>query len=426
MSETTTLPIPKVKSTFDIKIQEAKKNTLNNGIPVYSINAGTQEIVRLEIFFDAGIIRQNKSFQAFLCNHMLLEGTKNRTSAEISEEIDFYGGYLNVDYAKDFSSVTLHILNKYFDKGLAVLQDVLENPVFPQHELDTLIKNQRSAYMVDIEKVSYLAQKKLNELLFSGHPYGRSSNEDDFNKITREDILWFYQFYNLSGAQITLSGKVGDKEIDLLNNTIGSIKLEKKVFEAYPKEFKILPGDHFVEKKDAMQSSIKVATHLPLKGSDDFYGLLVLNTILGGYFGSRLMSNIREDKGWTYGISSYIESMAVASCLIISTEVKGEVAEKAMTEIFNELDRLCDELIPQEELETVRTYMLGKFLKNLDGPFELCDRFWGIQQFNLGYDYYQRYINAIKTISAQELQALAQKYFVKDKMVRLIAGGGNK
>ena len=197
MSDTTAiLPIPSVKSTFDIKIQEAEKVILNNGIPVYCINAGTQEIVRLEIFFDAGIIRQDKPFQAFLTNHMILEGTTTKTSAEISEEIDFYGGYLSVDYAKDFSTLTLHILNKYLDKGLAVLQDVLENPVFPQSELDTLIKNQRSAYMVDIEKVSYLAQKKLNELLFGGHPYGRSSNEEDFNKISREDILSFYKFYS--------------------------------------------------------------------------------------------------------------------------------------------------------------------------------------------------------------------------------------
>jgi predicted Zn-dependent peptidase len=160
-----------------------------------------------------------------------------------------------------------------------------------------------------------------------------------------------------------------------------------------------------------------------MKGSADFYGILVLNTVFGGYFGSRLMNNIREDKGWTYGISSYVESMSVASCLIVSTEVKGDIAEKAMVEIFKEMDKLREELIPQEELEKVRTYMLGKFLKNLDGPFELSDRFWGIHQFKLGYDYYQKYIDTIKTITAEELQALARKYFVKENMVRLIAGG---
>jgi len=352
-----------------------------------------------------------------------MEGTANRTSAQISEEIDFYGGYLNVDYAKDFSTITLHILNKYFDKGLAVLRDVLLNPTFPENELDTLIKNQRSAYMVDIEKVSYIAQKKLNELLFKGHSYGRSSTEEDFNKITRDDIVSFYEFYNLSAAQVTLSGKIGDKEIQQLNDSLGSISIEKKSFAPYDAAFEIQAGDHFVEKKDAMQSSIKVATHLPLKGSDDFFGMLILNTIFGGYFGSRLMNNIREDKGWTYGISSYIESMAVASCLIVSTEVKGDIAEKAMVEIFNEMDKLRNELIPQDELEKVRTYMLGKFLKNLDGPFELSDRFWGIHQFKLDYHYYQKYIDTIKTISAEELQLLAQKYLVKENMVRLIAGG---
>ncbi len=423
MSETSTLPIPAVSNTFEIKIQEAEKVNLNNGIPVYCINAGTQDIVRLEIYFDAGIIRQSKPFQAFLTNQMLMEGTTTRTSAQISEEIDFYGGYLNVDYAKDFSTITLHILNKYFDKGLAVLRDVLLNPTFPENELDTLIKNQRSAYMVDIEKVSYIAQKKLNQLLFKGHAYGRSSTEEDFNKITRDDIVSFYEYYNLSAAQVTLSGKIGDKEIKQLNDALGNVSIEKKNFAPYDTAFEIQAGDHFLEKKDAMQSSIKVATHLPWKGSDDFFGMLILNTIFGGYFGSRLMNNIREDKGWTYGISSYLESMAVASCLIVSTEVKGDIAEKAMVEIFNEMDKLRNELIPQDELEKVRTYMLGKFLKNLDGPFELSDRFWGIHQFKLDYRYYQKYIDTIKTISADELQVLARKYFVKEKMVRLIAGG---
>ncbi len=422
MSETITPSIPAVSNTFEIKIIEAEKTALKNGVPVYFVNAGTQDIVRLEIYFDAGIIRQQKPFQAFLTNLMLIEGTTNRSSAQISEDIDFYGGYLSVDYAKDFASLTLHILNKYFDKGLEVIKDILQNANFPQNELDTMIANQKSAYMVDVEKVSYVAQKKLNELMFKGHPYGTASTADDFNKISREDILAFYKYYNLSFAQITLSGKIEQKEIDLLDKYLGIIPVSAKEKSPFPASFSFDAGKHFVEKKDAMQSAIKVGGHLPFKGTQDFYGLLVLNTIFGGYFGSRLMNNIREDKGWTYGISSYIESTAIDSCLIISTEVKGDIAEKALAEIFVEMDKLSTELVAEDELEKVRTYMLGKFLKNLDGPFEVCDRFWGIQQFGLGYEYYHQYIKTIKTISAEELQRLAKKYFDKDKLVCLIAG----
>ncbi len=409
-------------SDFKITVREPQKILLSNTIPVYYIDAGTQDIIRLEIFFDAGIIRQQKPFQALLANMMLMEGTKTRTGAQISEDVDFYGGYLSVDYAKDFSTITLHILNKYFEKALVVLQDILMNSVFPESELDKLIKSERSAYAIDSEKVGYLGQKKLNEVLYNGHPYGVHSEVSDFNKISRDDVVDFYKQYNLSSATITLAGNIKERELSLVDKFIGNIPFDQQKKADLPRNFKALYGDHFVEKKDALQSAIKIGGHLPMKGSDDFFGLLMLNTILGGYFGSRLMNNLREDKGWTYGISSYIESAAVSSSFIVSTEVKGDITQKAITEIFKEMDVLKQEPVSALELDKVRTYMLGKFLKNLDGPFELSDRFWGIHQFGLTYDYYQKYLSTVKGISAAELQNLAQKYFIREKLVSLSVG----
>ena len=421
MSETLTI-IPQSTNDFKITVREPQKILLSNNIPVFYIDAGSQDIIRLEIFFDAGIIRQQKPFQALLTNMMLMEGTKNRTGAQISEDVDFYGGYLSVDYAKDFSTITLHILNKYFEKALVVLQDILMNSIFPESELDKLIKNERSAYAIDSEKVSYLGQKKLNEVLYNGHPYGVHSEVGDFNKITRADVLDFYKQYNLSSATITLAGNIKERELKLVDKFLGNISFDQQKKNDLPRNFKALYGDHFVEKKDAMQSAIKIGGHLPMKGSDDFFGLLILNTILGGYFGSRLMNNLREDKGWTYGISSYIESALVSSSFIVSTEVKGDITQKAIGEIFKEMDQLKQEAVSKAELDTVRTYMLGKFLKNLDGPFELSDRFWAIHQFGLNYEYYQKYLSTIKGISASELQNLAQKYFVREKLVSLSVG----
>ena len=414
--------IPQPTSDFKIKVRAPEKMLLSNGIPVHYIDAGTQDIVRLEIFFDAGIIRQHKPFQALLTNMMLMEGTKNRSSAQISEDVDFYGGYLSVDYAKDYSIITLHILNKYFDKALEVVQDILLNSVFPEGELETMINNERSAYAVDAEKVSYIAQRKLNEMMFGGHPYGVPSGIGDFAKISRADIVEFYKHYNLSSATITLAGNIKARELHLVDQFLGCIPFAKEPKAALPLLYTPNYGSHFVPKADALQSAIKFGGHIPLKGSNDFFGLLVLNTLLGGYFGSRLMGNLREDKGWTYGISSHIEAAAISSSFIVSTEVKGEITQKAIDEIFSEMNKLTQEPVGSAELDTVRTYMLGKFLKNLDGPFELSDRFWGIHQFGLGYDYYDKYIATIKGISADELQILAQKYFIKEKMVSLAVG----
>ena len=177
-----------------------------------------------------------------------------------------------------------------------------------------------------------------------------------------------------------------------------------------------------IEKEGALQSAIRIGKLMFNKTHPDFQSLQVLNTVYGGYFGSRLMSNIREDKGYTYGIGSGLVSLQHGGYFFITTEVGVDVTAKAIKEIYFEMDRLRKEKITTDELQLVKNYLLGTFLRSVDGPFAMADRFKGILNYNLGYDYFDRYIATIRAVSASDLMGLANTYFDKDSMIELVVG----
>jgi predicted Zn-dependent peptidase len=178
----------------------------------------------------------------------------------------------------------------------------------------------------------------------------------------------------------------------------------------------------YIERNNAIQSAIRVGRPMFNKTHADYAGMQVLNTILGGYFGSRLMKNIREEKGYTYGIGSAVVSMIHGGYFFIASEVGAEVCSSALEEVYKEMDILRMEPIPEEELQMVKNYMLGSFLKSIDGAFNLVDRWKGIMFYNLGYEYYDRFINTVSTISPPELMMLAQKYLTRESMNELVVG----
>jgi predicted Zn-dependent peptidase len=220
-----------------------------------------------------------------------------------------------------------------------------------------------------------------------------------------------------------VSGKVTDNTLQLIEKHFGCIPPAAQI-DAGSIHHKPLTqtGKFLIEKQDALQSAIRIGKMLFNKSHSDYIGMLVLNTVFGGYFGSRLMSNIREDKGYTYGIGSAVVSFLHAGYFTISSEVGTEVTQSAIKEIYYELERIQSELISNSELTRVRNYMLGAFLRSIDGPFALADRFKAIYFYGLDYEYYDRYIETIKTITPAELRNLANKYLRKDEMIELVVG----
>lgn len=416
---------PVVQQIRHIEYPKAEKSILENGLPVYYIHAASQEVVKIDFIFEAGAWQQNEKFIASLTSFMLQEGTINHTSAQIAGTFDFYGAYIQAGADQNFASVSIISLNKYLPEILKLTEEIVKNPTFPQHELEVLLEKQKQKFKLENEKVKVLCQKKFTTVLFGeSHPYAVNNSIENFDVVTRDKLLQFFQtWYHAGNCRIIVAGNANSEVRNLIGHHFGNndwksdISIVKQA-EALPVTERI----HKIKKANALQSAIRMGKPWVEKSHPDYMGLSVLITILGGYFGSRLMMNIREEKGFTYGISSYVFNLKNASYLVISTEVDNSYTEATLQEIDKELKRLQHELVSDEELETVKSYLMGEFLRDFDGPFALASSFKAINDFGLDYDFYDHYLNVLNQITATELQQLAKKYLSTDDMYTVIVG----
>ncbi|MGZ4048397.1 MAG: M16 family metallopeptidase [Bacteroidia bacterium] len=417
---------PAFKTVEKIEMIRATEKTLKNKIPVYSINAGTQELIKIEFLFSAGMYQQQLPLQAATVNAMLEEGTSKMNAAQIADAVDYYGAFLEVGVSQDNASVVLYTLNKHLKATLPVVEDVIKNATFPQQELETHLTNKKQKFYVNNQKVANVARKRFSELIFGEkHPYGISVKESDFDAINRSLLNDFYKkFYRANSCKIILAGRIYDDVYTLLDEHFGGNDwlAQNNLNRTSVAVVSSSEREQLIYKEDALQSAIRIGKVLFNKTHPDFQKLQILNTVFGGYFGSRLMSNIREDKGYTYGIGSGIASLQNSGYFFISTEVGVDVCKNAIHEIYFEMDRLRNELIPDDELQLVKNYLLGTFLRSVDGPFAMADRFKGIMEYGLSYDYFDNYIATIKSVSASSLRDLANTYFDKTSMIELVVG----
>ena len=417
---------PDFKTIDKIDIQHAVSHTLDNGIKVYTIDSGSQELTKLEFLFKAGMYYQSQPLLASAANNLLETGTKNYSANELSDNIDFFGSFFECSVEQDFASLALFSLNKYLDKSLHYVEDIIKNPIFPKDEFDIYISNKKQKHLVNSEKVNVLARRRFSELTFGeNHPYGVTVKNEDFDKLTLQSVIEFYKtFYHSANCAIIASGKLSKDLIETLNSFFGkttwghvqAIPVPQVTIDTTKQQ------KHFIEKPDAIQSTVRVGRLMFNKKNPDYFKFQVLNTILGGYFGSRLMANIREDKGYTYGIGSGLASLLHGGFFFISTEVGTDVTNDTLKEIYKEIKTLREELVDADELETVRNYVLGQFLRSVDGPYSLADKFKAIWEFDLGYDYFEKYFEAVKNITPQEIKNLANTYLQEKDLIELVVG----
>ena len=420
---------PEIKPIKEINIQKADLHTLSNGIPLRTLSIGNEEVVRIDCMFRAGIHYQKYPLVASFTNQMLKEGTKSRNSAEIAEKLDFYGSWLHLSCTHHYAYLTLYSLNKYLSQTIQLVEDMLSNSIFPQKEFEVYLNTRKQQYLVDQKKVQSLAHKNfLSALYGTEHPYGKSASLEDFDMLKVEWLNEFHeQFYTVDNCQIIVSGKITPFVLNCIKDTFENMEqvhsngIKKTAFNIKPS-----PEHHiFVEKTDSVQSAVQIGRPMFNRKHPDFHKFRILNTVLGGYFGSRLMSNIREEKGYTYGISSGLTTFLDTGHLSISTQTGIEFTKPLIREVYNEMERLCSELIPEDELETVKSYMLGEHLRMFDGGFALADTFISLLANELDYSFYEKNVGIIKSTTAEELQTLAIKYFDPKEFYEVIAGGKN-
>ena len=417
---------PEIQPLKNFHIQTPVRTTLPNGIPLTVINAGEQEVVRMDVLFSGGRWQQSQKLQALFTNRMLREGTTKYTAATIAENLDSDGSWLELSSSSESAYITVYSLNKYLAKTLEVVESMIKEPLFPQKELQTILDTNIQQYLVNTSKVDFLAHRSLLKSLYGEqHPCGKIVMEEDYHTITPEVLREFYErHYHSGNCSIFLSGKVTDDIIsrvtDIFGIPFGQYQLQMPKL-SFP--FAAIPEKRiFTEREDAMQSAVKMGCTTITREHPDYPKLRVLMTLFGGYFGSRLMSNIREDKGYTYGISAGVVFYPDSGLLIVSTETDNEYVEPLIQEVYHEIDRLHQEPVSAEELRMVRNYMLGEMCRSYESPFSLSDAWIFIATSGLKDDYFARSLQAVNEITPAEIQDLAQRYLCKETLKEVIAG----
>ncbi|MBT3208660.1 MAG: insulinase family protein [Bacteroidetes bacterium] len=400
--------------------------TLDNNIPLYAFNAGIQDVIKIDFIFNAGVWYQEKNLVSSATISMLNEGTKNLSSFQIAEKLDYYGAYLTYNVEHDKAIVTLYSLSKYMEETLNIFADIILNPIFPANEFEIYLKKRKQSFIVENSKAKSLAHKKFQEVIFSENcPYGRKTVVEDFDNLELQQIREFYgQHYNSKNCDIIISGKFDKNILSLLNKLFGQSSWDKTVMPV-EKNVSInssLEKKHFVLKENSIQSAIRIGKLCINEQHIDFQSMKILNVLFGGYFGSRLMKNIREEKGYTYGIGSVLVPLQNSGFFVIVAETATEYCKKAVNEIYFEIEKLKQDLVKPNELDTVKNYILGDLMRNFDGAFALADSYRLILDFKLNSNYYEKYVEQIKSITPLELNKIATKYLVADKMYEVIVG----
>lgn len=385
------------------------------------------DIVKIDFIFPAGTLYQEKPLQASTAIRLLTEGTSKHTAGEIAEFMDFRGIVMEKKVDEVSATFTVYTLRRYIGELLPLLREIIVEPTYPEEEFGLHVDNRRRHLLTEMKRTSYVARNLFYENLYGArHPMGVHAVPDDFDRITVGDIRRFHsEKIRPDRAVIILGGNVDDEVLGLIDRHFGDFATVKDSLNVTIPQICRQADSRTIKHtlQGAVQNTLRVGRLLPMTwDSMEYARFMVLSTLLGGYFGSRLMSNIREDKGYTYGIAAQTRICRGSLVFSITTDVDSCNAEKALHEILYELQRLRDETVPVEELELVRKCMLGDFMRSVDGIFERSERYG--QQLIVGIDerFTDNFFQAIDSVTPEELQLLAKRVLVPDELTIVNVG----
>lgn len=413
---------PALTSIEKLEIIKPKLFDITPNVKLLWNNITNSDTIRLDLYFKGGIAAGENSIPN-LVHSLLLSGTNQFTSAEIHAKIDALGGYIDSDISFENVVVSIYCLKEHLNALSHILYDAIQNCAMRQEEIEDCVRNTRQTFLENQQKVRHLAQINFRNTLFQGQEkYAQLAKIEDFDTVQQRDLLRFLnEQYKHGLFRITLVGAIEVDEVDALIDLFGSWSIDHE--QEFPLVgFENKPVIKHISKEDALQTAIRLGRFWVHKQHPDYFDLTVLNTILGEYFGSRLMSNIREDKGYTYGIGSALIDLKNTSYFVVVTEVGSEVVKETLTEIQYEFQRLQNELIEEDELQLVKNYLSGQFLKSLDGPFAMLDIYNNLDLYGLKPSFIEEALIKLNKITPQRLLELAKIYLNWEDMVVITAG----
>ena len=413
---------PPLTVPSSVEVLRADKEVLPNGVALYTLPAEEFEVLRATFVFHAGSSVQQVPFSASATANLLAEGTQGRSAREIAEQLDYYGSWFDVNLDRDYAYISFATLSKFCRETLGVAEEILLRPTFPEEELRTYCAKRRQRLQIDRRKVDVEAREAFARALFGEqHPYGIAYDEALYDTLTREDVQRFYRtHYTAENCFVVCSGRITEEERAAVAAIAGQLPHGQKAQGDFP-----APETRFelrVAHPGAVQSSIRIGRLLFDRLHPDFVGMQVVATLLGGYFGSRLMQNLRERHGYTYGVVSAMVNFDRAGYLAIATQVGTEATEAALQEIYAEIERLRTEAVPEEELALVKNILTGEMMRILDGPFGIADV--TIENILCGADntILSENLQRIRALTPADVLRLAQQYLRREDLVTVVAG----
>ena len=407
------------------KIETPERFTLKNGVEgVVGIN-NDLEVSRIELLFSVGQRHQERALQASYTAALLKKGGKNLSENTIASDLEQFGAHLQVECRYDYFKISFYYLNNLFNDVKHILEEVLLNATFPEDSLKRRLKSGKSSYAVSHKKPGVLAADILNAQFYgAAHPYGKIARAKDYDTLEQEDLIRFRDRVLKTKPFVSIAG---NPDMGICIPWLESVFANANFHEDFESGVQNIVGvnncgEHYQEVTGVNQSAIRMVSTAPGIQDPDRIKFRLMATLFGGYFGSRLMKNIREDKGYTYGVHGLPADYHHGSTFNIITEVGSEFTRKTINEIGNEIKTLCGTKVELEELERVKRYMMGEYLRSIDGSFSQTEFFADLNLLGLDYEMLLDYPNRILEVSVFDIQEMAVKYLDLDKFVIAIAG----
>ena len=420
---------PAIQQTA-FSFRKPTERILDNGTPLYIIEAEGLDAVRIDFVFSAGQYHQSRKLQALFACRMLREGCRGYSAAEFAERLDYYGAWLELSVSMTHSFVTLYTLKKHFAPTIELVQRMLTEPTYSEEQFHTVCANNKARLLVSLQKGDVQAMRALRHSIYGAeHPCGMNVTPEDYDTLRVTDAIDFYRhYYGSRTCQIYLSGDIDNALLEHVETLFGretwgngeGVKSGQWKDESEEKGGEL--DIQFIAHPTAVQDSIRMGYLLMDVTDADYLPMRVLTAVLGGYFGSRLMKNIREEKGYTYHIGSDLVTNTSQALFIIHCEAQAGKAKEIIDEICREMQRLQAEPINDDELHMVRNYMTGEICRNYESAFALADAYIFIHNLGLPTEHIEHTIEAIRTTDATRLQQLAQRYLHPEKLHCVVVG----
>jgi predicted Zn-dependent peptidase len=412
---------PPIQRVNEIPVPKVRRSTLQNGIPIIFLEGGSQKLVRIDLQMRAGRPYEKKKLASTACASLLKEGTRSFAAKEIANHIDNLGAALSTPNSFDHIRVSLICLSKYFADLVPLITSMITEPVFPEIELELYKGRTIEKLKIDLVQNDILAYRKATELYFGpDHPYGYNSSPELYRNLDRGDLLHHTSIFGTRNLTVHLAGRPKKDWYQVLNKHLGKWNVAGEPVKANLPLVE-RPDDVEIRSSVNRQAAIRIGRRLFNRKHEDYCGMLLLNTILGGYFGSRLMRNIREEKGLTYGIQSAIETLKFDGYFSISCEADQKNIPLILDQIAVELQILCDEPVEESELQMAKNYLGGYLLSVSDGPFAMMDLLRSAQAEELADDYLNVLLQQIQAVTPAEIQRLAEKHLINHPLVKVVA-----